>query len=226
MVLVSGLLIGSPEKAIIALSLRFSRGFAPRRVRKSRKVQNLKKPVLRSRSPASWHRPVSSPSGRAPTWEDVGAVQHRPGPRRGHDPHPGRAGLPGSGGPGRRPAGVRGLGAGPPAGSAGRLPAGRPAAGRTRLQAVSRRGRCAMTGDDQGQKPERINRRRLALNLLATPLFFALFMLLPAGTWAWERGWLFILVFLALSVLAAWYIWRVNPELLAARVNPHRGTKS
>jgi hypothetical protein len=39
MVLVSGPLIGSPEKAIIALSLRFSRGFAPRRVRKSRKVQ-------------------------------------------------------------------------------------------------------------------------------------------------------------------------------------------
>jgi protein-S-isoprenylcysteine O-methyltransferase Ste14 len=79
--------------------------------------------------------------------------------------------------------------------------------------------------DDQGQKPERINRRRLAMNLLATPLFFALFLFLPAGTWAWERGWLFILVFLALSVLAAWYVWRVNPELLAARINPHRGTK-
>src|SRR5262249_38287547 len=46
-VLVSGPLIGSPEKAIIALSLRFSRGFAPRRVRKSRKVQKGAKPPRR-----------------------------------------------------------------------------------------------------------------------------------------------------------------------------------
>lgn len=79
--------------------------------------------------------------------------------------------------------------------------------------------------DNQGQIPERINRRRLILNILGTPLFFALFMFLPAGTWAWAKGWLFILVFLTLAVLASLYLWRVNPELLAARINPHQGTK-
>ena len=35
--------------------------------------------------------------------------------------------------------------------------------------------------DNPDQKPERINRRRLVLNLLGTPLFFALFLFLPAG---------------------------------------------
>jgi protein-S-isoprenylcysteine O-methyltransferase Ste14 len=81
------------------------------------------------------------------------------------------------------------------------------------------------SANDPLQQPQGINRRRLVLNLLGMPLFFALFMFLPAGTWAWAKGWLFILVFLTLAVLASLYIWRVNPELLAARVNPHQGTK-
>jgi protein-S-isoprenylcysteine O-methyltransferase Ste14 len=57
------------------------------------------------------------------------------------------------------------------------------------------------------------------------PLFLALFMFLPAGTWAWEKGWLFILVFLTLAVLACLVIWRANPEFLAGWINPHQGTK-
>jgi hypothetical protein len=73
--------------------------------------------------------------------------------------------------------------------------------------------------------PERIDRRRLVLDLLGIALFFALFRFLPGGTWAWEKGWLFILVLLTLGVLAWLYVWRVNPEVLAARANPHRGTK-
>jgi hypothetical protein len=42
------------------------------------------------------------------------------------------------------------------------------------------------SGNDQGQ--ERLDRRRLALSLLAAPLFLTLFLFLPARTWAWVRG--------------------------------------
>jgi hypothetical protein len=71
-----------------------------------------------------------------------------------------------------------------------------------------------VTADKQAQKPEGINRRRLALDLLAMPVFFALFLFLPAGTWAWAKGWLFLLVFVTSAALAWAYLWRVNPELL------------
>jgi hypothetical protein len=80
--------------------------------------------------------------------------------------------------------------------------------------------------DNQEHRPEGINRRRLALDVLGMALFFALFLFLPAATWAWQKGWLFILVFLTSGVLATLYLWRVNPEVLAARINPHQGTRA
>jgi hypothetical protein len=79
--------------------------------------------------------------------------------------------------------------------------------------------------DNTADKPERINRRRLALSLLATPAFLALLLFLPAGTWAWVRGWLFVLAFLLAFTLAGLYLWRVNPAVVAARSRSHRGTK-
>ena len=42
--------------------------------------------------------------------------------------------------------------------------------------------------NDQDQQPEGIDRRRVALTLVALPVYFALFMFLPAGTWAWTKG--------------------------------------
>jgi hypothetical protein len=75
------------------------------------------------------------------------------------------------------------------------------------------------------QQLQGIDRRRLVRSLLAGPLFVALFLFLPAGTWAWAKGWLFILVFLTLGALSSLYLWRVSPEVLAARINRHRGTK-
>ncbi|MBI3408096.1 MAG: isoprenylcysteine carboxylmethyltransferase family protein [Planctomycetes bacterium] len=81
------------------------------------------------------------------------------------------------------------------------------------------------SANNQDQKPESINYHRLALSLLAMPLFFVVFMFLPAGSWIWMRGWLLILVFLASGALSFLYIWRMNPEVLAARINPHKGTK-
>jgi protein-S-isoprenylcysteine O-methyltransferase Ste14 len=81
------------------------------------------------------------------------------------------------------------------------------------------------SADQQEHKPERINRRRLVLYLVGTPLVFVLFLFLPAGTWAWSKGWLFLGVLLVSGGLGAWCIWRLNPDLYAARINPHRGTK-
>lgn len=74
-------------------------------------------------------------------------------------------------------------------------------------------------------KPEKIDICRLILFLLAMPVFLAVFMFLPAGTWLWERGWLFILVFLMSAVAASLYLRRANPDLLAARINRHQGTE-
>ena len=56
-------------------------------------------------------------------------------------------------------------------------------------------------------------------------LFFVLCLFLPAGTWTWTRGWLFILVLVVASILSTFYLRRVNPEVIAARVNRHKGTK-
>ena len=72
---------------------------------------------------------------------------------------------------------------------------------------------------------QRINKVRLVRVLLALPLYFALFMFLPAGTWAWMKGWLFILVFLGTVAIVSAYLWRVNPEVIVARTASHEGTK-
>lgn len=77
----------------------------------------------------------------------------------------------------------------------------------------------------QDQPREGINRGRLILILLALPVYFALFMFLPAGTWAWTKGWLFIGVFLGTVAVVALYLWRVNPEVVIARSGFHEGTK-
>lgn len=54
-------------------------------------------------------------------------------------------------------------------------------------------------------------------------MFAALFW--PAGTLDWPRGWIFLSVFLALTVIAIIWIWRTNPELFAARSRYQKGTK-
>jgi protein-S-isoprenylcysteine O-methyltransferase Ste14 len=81
------------------------------------------------------------------------------------------------------------------------------------------------TEGDRGRQPERIDRRRLFLSLGWTLLAFVLCLFLPAGTWAWFRGWLFFSVVVAASIVVTLYLRRVNPEVIAARVNRHEGTK-
>ena len=96
-----------------------------------------------------------------------------------------------------------------------------------RVQAVNRRDGCTVpSADNPNQKPEGIIRRRLVLTVLGMPLFFALFMFLPAGTWTWGNGWLFILVLLVSGVVSIVSLWRVNTELVVARSNPASGHES
>jgi protein-S-isoprenylcysteine O-methyltransferase Ste14 len=81
------------------------------------------------------------------------------------------------------------------------------------------------TEGDRGRQPEPVDRRRMALGLGWTLLGLVLCLFLPAGTWAWFRGWLFLSVVVATSIVVTLHLRRVNPEVIAARVNRHEGTK-
>ena len=70
-----------------------------------------------------------------------------------------------------------------------------------------------------------LDRRRLAMFVVGLPVYFALCMFLPACTWKWPQGWLFIGVFLTMTTAAAISLWRVNPDVVIARMAFHKGTK-
>src|SRR5271166_6782844 len=81
------------------------------------------------------------------------------------------------------------------------------------------------TNSDQVRQPEPTDRRRLILGVGWTLLIFLLCLFLPAGNWAWARGWLFFVVVVGTSILITLYLRRVNPDVIAARVNRHGGAK-
>jgi protein-S-isoprenylcysteine O-methyltransferase Ste14 len=81
------------------------------------------------------------------------------------------------------------------------------------------------TNDDQPWRQEPIDRRRLIASIILSLLFFVLCLFVPAGTCAWFRGWLFLVVTVAASVLITLFLRRVNPDVVAARINRHEGTK-
>jgi protein-S-isoprenylcysteine O-methyltransferase Ste14 len=74
-------------------------------------------------------------------------------------------------------------------------------------------------------QPPGIDRRRLLRILVGLPVFFAIFMFLPAGSLAWLKGWLFLLFFLGALAAGTLFLWRANPEVIAARSRIHEGTK-
>src|SRR5262245_52181280 len=86
---------------------------------------------------------------------------------------------------------------------------------------VSEDGNEMATSSDQSRQPEPINRRRLIISTTASLLILVLCLFLPAGTWAWSRGWLFLVVVTAASLLSTLYLRRVNPDVIAGRVNRH-----
>ena len=82
----------------------------------------------------------------------------------------------------------------------------------------------ATIGDQQGH-PEQIDRRRLIISTTSSLLVIVLCLFLPAGTWAWPRGWLFLGVLLASSIPTTIYLRRINPDVIAGRVNRHEGPR-
>ena len=72
-------------------------------------------------------------------------------------------------------------------------------------------------GIDGVGESKQVTQRRLVLILVTQLPVLALLLFLPAGTVGWRKGWLFLLVFIAMNALVVLYIWRVNPELLVAR---------
>ena len=82
-----------------------------------------------------------------------------------------------------------------------------------------------VTNNDQPAQPEPTDRRRLIASVGWSLLIFVLCLFIPAGTWSWKKGWLFILVVVAASIVLTLYLRRVNPDVVAARVNRHNGTK-
>jgi protein-S-isoprenylcysteine O-methyltransferase Ste14 len=74
---------------------------------------------------------------------------------------------------------------------------------------------------DQQEHPEQIDRRRLIISTISSLLILVLCLFLPAGTWRWARGWLFLLVLFVASIVVTLYLRRVNPDVIAGRVNRH-----
>jgi protein-S-isoprenylcysteine O-methyltransferase Ste14 len=67
--------------------------------------------------------------------------------------------------------------------------------------------------------------RSIITRSVATLLILVLFLFVPAGGIRWARGWLFLLVVVILLGAAALYLWRINPEIFAARSRIHPATK-
>ena len=76
---------------------------------------------------------------------------------------------------------------------------------------------------DQSHEP--IDRRRLIISTTTSLLILVLCLFVPAGTWAWFRGWLFLVVVVGASVVDTLYLRRVNPDVIAGRVNRHEGPR-
>src|SRR5262249_23246699 len=74
-------------------------------------------------------------------------------------------------------------------------------------------------GEVQGQRdaPQWHHRRRRIQVTLSLPLFCIVLLFLPAGTFAWGRGWGFLLVCWIMEMRALVYLERTNPALLTAR---------
>ncbi len=81
------------------------------------------------------------------------------------------------------------------------------------------------TNGDQKRRSEATDRRRLIHCTVWTLLIFVLCLFVPSGTWAWERGWLFVFVSVLVLIFGSLFLHRVNPDVVAARVNRHEGTK-
>jgi protein-S-isoprenylcysteine O-methyltransferase Ste14 len=62
--------------------------------------------------------------------------------------------------------------------------------------------------------------------LVITIVVMGLLTFVPAGTLNWPRGWWFIVAFVVATLIAVAILWRLNPEIFAARSRVQPGTKT
>jgi protein-S-isoprenylcysteine O-methyltransferase Ste14 len=74
---------------------------------------------------------------------------------------------------------------------------------------------------DCNQLSEPIDYRRLIIMCVLSLLILVLCLFVPAGTLDWFRGWLFCFLMVGASVVITIYLRRVNPDVIAGRVNRH-----
>ena len=67
--------------------------------------------------------------------------------------------------------------------------------------------------------------RQSLVSLPLTCLAMALLLFVPAGTFDWARGWIFVIAFGAGVVISVMMLWRLNPEIFAARARVQPGTE-
>jgi protein-S-isoprenylcysteine O-methyltransferase Ste14 len=60
-------------------------------------------------------------------------------------------------------------------------------------------------------------RKAIVQNLLFLAIF-CLALFIPAGTWAWPQGWVFVVIFFGCSQAMGVWLLKTNPDLLAARM--------
>lgn len=68
--------------------------------------------------------------------------------------------------------------------------------------------------------------RKSLVSLVASLAIMALLAFVPAGTLNWPLGWTFMAVFIGATMVALLVLWRLNPEIFAARSRIQPGTKS
>jgi hypothetical protein len=61
------------------------------------------------------------------------------------------------------------------------------------------------------------DRRRPVVSTTASMLILVLCPFLPAGTWAWARGWLFLFALVVASIVGTLYLRRVQGRLTSYR---------
>jgi protein-S-isoprenylcysteine O-methyltransferase Ste14 len=64
------------------------------------------------------------------------------------------------------------------------------------------------------------------IRLAVTTAILCLMLFVPAGTINWPRGWAFLVAFIILIVVSLLMLWRLNPEIFAARSRVQPGTKA
>jgi protein-S-isoprenylcysteine O-methyltransferase Ste14 len=67
--------------------------------------------------------------------------------------------------------------------------------------------------------------RRSLVSLVYSLVVMGLLLFVPAGTLAWPRGWWFGGAFVAAVLVAMAVLWKLNPEIFAARSRVQPGTK-